>query len=187
MPAVRGSAVLKDVTFGPGGILYAVGWRVLRGGATEPLILRGVGGTWIIDDVPARGLLSGIAIQPNGRPIAVGWVPTASGDRMIAIEARPSWRRVPATGGEPGRLTAVTSGEATVAVGARLADGVPVPIVMRLSDGWIPVDVAGDAAPETGGDQLLGITGELGSYLAVGIRDATEAFASLAVTGDCVG
>jgi hypothetical protein len=59
---------------------------------------------------------------------------------------------------------------------------------MRLtSDAWTPVDITGEAAPETGGDQLLGITGELGSFLAVGVRDATDAFASLVVGGECLG
>jgi hypothetical protein len=57
---------------------------------------------------------------------------------------------------------------------------------MRLSaQGWVPLEVAGEAAPETGGDQLLGVTGEAGSFLAVGIRDATDAFASLVATGAC--
>lgn len=186
-PPVRGSAVLKDIAFAPGGILYAVGWRVLHGGVTEPLILRGVGGAWFVDDVPGEGLLSGIAIQPDGKPVAVGWVPRSGGDRMLTLEDRSSWRPVPGTGEEPGRLTAVTSGEATVAVGMRFADGVPVPIVVRLAKGWVPVEVSGEPAPETGGDQLLGVTGEPGSFLAVGIRDATDAFASLAVSGDCLG
>jgi hypothetical protein len=58
---------------------------------------------------------------------------------------------------------------------------------MRLAHGWMRVDVGGEPAPETGGDQLLGVTGELGSFLAVGIRDATDAFASLVVGGDCAG
>jgi hypothetical protein len=59
---------------------------------------------------------------------------------------------------------------------------------MRFSQhGWVPLDVTGEAAPETGGDQLLGVTGEAGSFLAVGIRDATDAFSSLVVTGSCVG
>jgi hypothetical protein len=82
----------------------------------------------------------------------------------------------------------VTSGEATVAVGARFEDDVPVPTVMRLSErGWVPLEVSGEAAPETGGDQLLGVTGEAGSFIAIGIRDATDAFASLVVTGSCLG
>jgi hypothetical protein len=51
----------------------------------------------------------------------------------------------------------------------------------------VPVDVSGETAPETGGDQLLGITGELGSFRAVGIRDEVDAFASLAVGGACAG
>ena len=187
-PAVPGSAVLKDVALAPGGTLYAVGWRVLAGGVTKPLVLRSNGGAWEVDPTPGTGLLSGVAIQPSGAPIAVGWQPTLDGDRTLTLQRRSSWTPIGAAAGDPGRLAAVTAGESTVAVGLRFADGIPVPIAMRLvSDGWIPVDVTGEAAPETGGDQLLGITGELGSFLAVGVRDATDAFASLVAGGECLG
>ena len=49
------------------------------------------------------------------------------------------------------------------------------------------MDVTGEAAPETGGDQLLGVTGELGEFRAVGIRDEVDAFASLSAAGTCTG
>jgi hypothetical protein len=186
-PPVRGSAVLKDLAVAPDGVLYAVGWRVLPGGRTRPLILRGAGGAWTIDPVPGEGLLSGVAIEPGGSAIAVGWVPAADGDRALTLERRSTWKAIPASGVQPGRLTAVSSGEATVAVGTTFEDGIPVPTVMRLTQrGWVPLEATGEAAPETGGDQLLGVTGEAGSFLAVGIRDATDAFSSLVVTGTCV-
>jgi hypothetical protein len=60
-------------------------------------------------------------------------------------------------------------------------------MAVRLQEGWRPIDLTGEAAPETGGDQLLEITGEPGSFLAVGIRDGTDAFGSLVVTGACLG
>ena len=187
-PVVPGSAVLKDVALAPGGTLYAVGWRVLAGGLTKPLVLRSTGGAWEVDPTPGTGLLSGIATQPGGAPIAVGWRPTPDGDRTLMLQRRSSWMPIGDAAGDPVRLSAVAAGESTVAVGLRFADGIPVPIVVRLtSGGWIPVDVTGEAAPETGGDQLLCITGELGSFLAVGVRDATEAFASLLVGGECLG
>ena len=72
-------------------------------------------------------------------------------------------------------------------MGLRFVDGIPQPLVMRLDGGWVPVDVTGEAAPETGGDQLLGVTGELGDFRAVGIRDEVDAFASLAAAGICTG
>lgn len=184
-PRVTGSAVLKDVTYAPGGTLYAVGWRVLRGGATKPLILRSFGGAWTVDPTPGTGLLSGVAILPGGDPLAVGWLPTDDGDRTLTLQRRSRWAPIRAATGDPGRITAVAAGEATVAVGLRFVGGVPVPNAMRLGDGWVLIDVTGEPAPETGGDQLLGITGEPGSFLAVGVRDATDAFASLVVGGDC--
>jgi hypothetical protein len=187
VPHMQGSAVLKDVTPAPDGRLYAVGWRVLPGGRTVPLVMATVGERWVDQEVPGGGLLSGVAVEPSGRPIAVGWRPTPDGDRTIALQRVGSgWRPVRGSGEESGRLTAVTSGGATVAVGTRFDDGVPVPTVERLTEhGWEPVEVGGEQAPESGGDQLLGVTGEAGSFLAVGIRDATEAFASLVATGEC--
>jgi hypothetical protein len=187
VPHVQGSAVLKDITRASDGRLYAAGWRVLPGGRTDPLVMATVGDRWVNQEVVGSGLLSGIAIEPSGKPIAVGWRTTEFGDRTITFRRTPSgWRPLVGTGTDPGRLTAVTSGEATVAVGMRFEDGVPVPTVQRLTEhGWAPVEVSGEPAPETGGDQLLGVTGETGSFLAVGIRDATEAFASLVATGEC--
>jgi len=187
VPHVQGSAVLKDVARAPNGRLYAAGWRVLPGGRTVPLVMATVGDRWFDQEVAGNGLLSGVTVEPDGQPIAVGWRATPYGDRVITFHrAGGWWRPVQGSGKDAGRLTAVASGEATVAVGTRFVDGVPVPTVMRLSShGWVPVDVAGESAPETGGDQLLGVTGEAGSFLAVGIRDATDAFASLVATGAC--
>jgi hypothetical protein len=187
-PNVTGSAVLKDIALAPGGMLYAVGWRVLDGGETGPLALRSPGGgAWTVDPTPGSGLLSGVAIEPGGAPIAVGWRSTADGDRVLTLQRRSGWTPIGAATGDPGRLTAVAAGESTVAVGLRFADGIPTPTVVRLSGGWVPVAVAGEPAPEPGGDQLLGVTGELGAFLAVGIRDSTDSFASLMVAGDCAG
>jgi hypothetical protein len=189
VPHVEGSAVLKDIVSSPNGRLYAAGWRVLPGGRTVPLVLASFRDRWVDQEVGGNGLLSGITIEPDGQPIAVGWWSTPDGDRTVTIQRRGwQWRAVRGTHHDPGRLTAVTSGEATVAVGARFVDGVPVPIAVRLTThGWAALDLTGEAAPETGGDQLLSVTGEAGAFLAVGIRDATDAFASLVVTGDCVG
>jgi hypothetical protein len=186
-PRVEGSAVLKDVARAPNGVLYAAGWRVLPGGDTIPLVMRTIGDRWSDEGLEGSGLLSGIAVQPDGRPIAVGWRVGPLGDRAIAFRRGGwSWRRVHDTGDAPFRLTAVASGDVTVAVGTRFVDGVPQPVVVPLTgEGSIPLEVTGEAAPETGGDQLLGITGDGGSILAVGIRDATDAFASLVVAGDC--
>ena len=45
----------------------------------------------------------------------------------------------------------------------------------------------GDPTTEPGGDQLLAITGEAGSFVAVGIGDTPDAFGSLVATGTCTG
>jgi hypothetical protein len=186
-PRVVGSAVLKDVAVAPDGSVYAVGWRVLSGGTTKPLILRGTDAGWSVEPAEGSGLLSGVAIMPGGSPLAVGWRPLADGDRLLTMGPGRVWSAVRQGSAPPGRLTAVEVGESTVAVGTRFDDGVPTPIVMRLGASWSPIDVMGEAAPETGGDQLLGITGEPGSFLAVGVRDGSDAFASLAVGGECLG
>ena len=90
--------------------------------------------------------------------------------------------------GDAGRLASVVAGEAVVAVGTRFDDsGVPRALVVRWADGWTPIDVTGEPAPDPGGDQLLSITGELGAFRAVGIRDTTEGFGSLVVDGTCAG
>jgi len=74
-----------------------------------------------------------------------------------------------------------------VAVGTRFDDtGVPQAFVARWEDGWIPIDL-GTSSIEPGGDQLTAITGEPGSFLAVGIGDTPESFGSLVVTGTCLG
>jgi hypothetical protein len=185
-PHVDGSAVLKDVAVAPDGTIYAVGWRVLPGGNTRPLIVHSTDAGWSVDAARGAGLLSGIAILPDGSPIAVGWRPSDDGDRFLTMRPDTIWHPVDDGSAPAGRLTAIAVGESTVAVGTRFEDGVPTPIVVRFQGSWSPVDVTGGPAPETGGDQLLGITGEPGSFLAVGIRDATEAFASLAVGGECV-
>jgi hypothetical protein len=187
LPTVRGSVVLNDVAVTPDGSAQAVGWRVLHGGVTKPYAARLTGGRWRSETPPGTGLLSGIAIAPDATPIAVGWRPTDGGDQILTMRFDASWTEVADATGDPGRLTAVAAGESTVAVGTRFVDGVPTPIAVRLQDGWRGIDLTGEQAPETGGDQLLGITGEPGSFLAVGIRDGTDAFASLVVGGACLG
>lgn len=187
-PAVRGSAVLKDVAVAPNGIVYAVGWTVLTGGKTVPLVERLDETEWSVDHARGAGLLSGVAIQPDGSPLAVGWRPADDGDQILTMAPRgDSWSAVAAATGEPGRLAAIAVGEATVAVGLTFDDGIPQPLVARLEQGWTAMDVTGEAAPETGGDQLLGVTGELGDFRAVGIRDEVDAFASLSAAGTCTG
>jgi hypothetical protein len=132
--------------------------------------------------------LNAVAIGPDGAPLAVGWQTTDDGDRILTM--RPSgtaWKPVADASGDPGRLTAIAVGEATVGVGLTFGDGIPRPLVARLDHGWTPIDVSGEAAPEPGGDQLLGVTGELGTFRAVGIRDETDAFASVSAAGTCGG
>ena len=134
------------------------------------------------------GLLSGVALQPDGTPLAVGWETTGDGDHIITMQpSGTTWNLVSSASGDPGRLTAIAVGEATVAVGLRFNDGIPQPLVARFDRGWTPIDVTGEPAPETGGDQLLGVTGELGAFRAVGIRDEVDAFASLSAAGTCTG
>jgi hypothetical protein len=187
LPTVRGSVVLNDVAVTPDGSVQAVGWRVLHGGVTEPYGAHLTQGRWRSETAPVAGLLSGIAILPDATPIAVGWRPTDGGDQILTMRFDTSWTAIASATGEPGRLTSIAAGESTVAVGTRFVDGVPTPMAVRLQEGWRPIDLTGEAAPETGGDQLLGITGEPGSFLAVGIRDGTDAFGSLVVTGACLG
>jgi hypothetical protein len=187
-PAVRGSAVLKDVAVAPNGVAYAVGWTVRAGGKTLPLIERLDGTGWSVMRATGTGLLSGVAIQSDGTPLAVGWQQTDDGDRILTMEPRgDTWEPVAGATGDPGRLASIAVGEATVGVGLTFADGIPQPLVARYDGGWTPIDVTGDRAPETGGDQLLGVTGELGAFRAVGIRDETDAFASLGAAGTCTG
>jgi hypothetical protein len=187
-PVVRGSAVLKDVAVAPDGSVYAVGWSVLTGGKTVPLVERYDGRAWSVEHANGLGQLSGVAIQPDGSPLAVGWQAAADGDRILTMrDTGASWNAVPEATGDPGRLAAIAVGEATVAAGLRFVDGIPQPLVVRLDGGWVPVDVTGETAPETGGDQLLGVTGELGDFRAVGIRDEVDAFGSLTAAGTCSG
>ena len=156
------------------------------GGKTEPLVERYDGRAWSVEHADGLGQLSAVAIQPDGSPLAVGWQTTADGDRILTMrDTGASWNAVPEATGDPGRLSAIAVGEATVAVGLRFVDGIPQPLVVRLDGGWVPVDVTGETAPETGGDQLLGVTGELGDFRAVGIRDEVDAFGSLAAAGTC--
>jgi hypothetical protein len=187
-PGVHGSAVLKDVAVAPNGVAYAVGWTVHAGGKTLPLVERLDGTGWSVEHATGTGLLSGVAIQPDGTPIAVGWQQTDDGDRILTMEPHgDTWKPVADATGDPGRLASIAVGEATVAVGLTFADGIPQPLVARYDGGWTPIDVTGEPAPETGGDQLLGVTGELGAFRAVGIRDETDAFASLSAAGTCTG
>ncbi len=188
-PAVRGSAVLKDAAVAPDGSVYAVGWTVLTGGKMIPLVERLEGTGWSVEHSTGTGLLSAVAIQPDGTPLAVGWQPTDDGDRVLTMQPDGhTWTSVAGASGDPGRLQAIAIGEATIAAGLRFSGGIPQPLVARLaSGGWTPIDVTGETAPETGGDQLLGVTGELGDFRAVGIRDEVDAFASLTAAGTCTG
>ena len=187
-PPVQGSSVLSGVAVAPDGSVYAVGWSVLTGGKTVPLVERMDNGAWSVQRATGAGLLSAVAIEPDGTPLAVGWRVAAAGDEIVTMrDTGATWDPVPAATGDPGRLQAIAAGEATVAVGLRTVDGIPQPLVVRLDGGWTPVDVPGETAPGSGGDQLLGVTGELGDFRAVGIRDEVDAFGSLAVAGTCTG
>ena len=187
-PTVPGSSVLNGVVASPDGSLYAVGWRVLAGGKTVPLVERFRNNTWSVERATGAGLLSAVALEPDGTPIAVGWETADDGDHIITM--RPSgdtWKVVADASGDPGRFEAIAVGESTVAVGMRFADGIPQPLVVRLDTGWTPIDVTAEPAPDPGGDQLLAVTGELGAFRAVGVRDDGDAFASLNAAGTCTG
>ena len=186
-PAVTGSAVLKDVVVTPDGGAWAVGWSVHDRGVTRPLIERWNGTRWSTASAGGSGLLSGVALLPGGDAIAVGWQQTPDGDRTLTMTLEHGvWTVSSAGTGDAGRLAAVVAGEAVVAVGTRFDEtGVPRALVLRWANGWTPVEVTGEPAPDPGGDQLLSVTGELGSFRAVGIRDTTEGFGALVVDGAC--
>jgi hypothetical protein len=187
-PRVEGSSVLKGVAVATDGSVYGVGWSVLPGGKTVPLVERFANGRWSVEHATGPGLLNAVAIQPDGTPLGVGWSPSDDGDHILTMQAAGhKWNTVASATGDPGRLTAIAVGEATVAVGMTFNDGIPQPLVVRLDGGWTPIDVSGEPASEPGGDQLLGVTGELGDFRAVGIRDETDAFASLSAAGTCTG
>ncbi len=187
-PSVHGSSVLNGVAVAPDGSVYAVGWSALAGGKTLPLVERFHDDVWSVEHATGAGLLSGVAVQPDGTPLAVGWATADGADHIITMQPSGNhWNLVPSASGEPGRLAAIAVGEATVGVGLTFSDGIPQPLVARLDHGWTPIEVTGERAPETGGDQLLGVTGELGAFRAVGIRDEVDAFASLSAAGTCTG
>ena len=185
-PTVQGSSVLNGVAVAPDGSIYAVGWSVLAGGKTVPLVERFRNNAWAVQGTGGVGLLSAVAIQPDGSPLAVGWQPADDGDRILTMQPSGTrWTPVADATGDPGRLASIAVGEATVAVGLTFSDGIPQPLVVRLDQGWRPVDLSGEASPASGGDQLLGVTGEFGRFSAVGVRDDVDAFASLAASGAC--
>ncbi len=187
-PTVQGSSVLNGVAVAPDGSIYAVGWSVLTDGKTVPLVERFDHDAWSVEHATGTGLLSAVAIQPDGVPLAIGWQPTYGGDTILTMQpSGTSWTPVADATGAPGRLQAIAVGRSTVAGGLTFNDGIPQLLVARLDHGWTPIDVTGEPAPETGGDQLLGVTGEPGSFRAVGIRDEVEAFASLSAAGTCTG
>ena len=185
-PPIGGSAVLKDIAATPDGSVWAVGWSVHAGGVTRPLIERLIDGAWAVTPLRGTGLLSGIATLPAGGAIAVGWQQIPDGDRTLTMLLdHLDWSSAGA--GDPGRLTAVAAGESVVAVGTRFDDtGLPQALVVRWEDGWVPIDL-GTSSIQPGGDQLTAITGEPGSFLAVGVGDTPESFGSLVVTGSCLG
>ncbi len=188
-PAIPGSAVLRDVVVTPDGGGWAVGWSVHDDGVTRPLIERWNGTRWSTAFAEGNGLLSGVALLPGGDAIAVGWQQSPDGDRTLTLTLEQGGWTVSSSGtGDAGRLASVVAGEAVVAVGTRFDEtGVPRGLVVRWANGWTPIEVTGEPAPDPGGDQLLSITGELGAFRAVGIRDTTEGFGSLVVDGTCAG
>ena len=187
-PAIPGSAVLKDVVVTPDGGAWAVGWSLHDEGVSRPLIERWDGTRWSTVSAQGSGLLSGVALLPGGDAIAVGWQDSPDGDRTLTLTLERGHWTVSSSGTDDGRLTSVVAGEAVVAVGTRFDEtGVPRALVVRWANGWTPIEVTGEPAPDPGGDQLLSITGELGAFRAVGIRDTTEGFGSLVVDGTCAG
>jgi hypothetical protein len=186
-PVVAGSAVLKDVEGAPDGTIWAVGWAVGRGGKTAPLIERWDGAAWSIVRAPGDGLLSGVAIGPGGDPIAVGWRSHDGEDRIVTLGLEGgSWVRL-AGDGDPGRLAAIAAGQAVVAVGLRNdATGLPMPLAASYRGGWQPIETGATPAVP-GGGQLLGVTGEAGAFLGVGVQGLETGFGSLVVTGACGG
>jgi len=187
-PTVKGSSVLNGATVAPDGSVYAVGYSVLTGGKTVPLVERLKNNAWSVEHTTGMGLLSAVAIQPDGTPLAVGWTSTDDQDRILTMRPNGNaWTPVAEATGDPGRLSAIAVGQATVGVGMRFDGDIPQPLVARLDQGWTPVDVSGEPATEPGGDQFLGVTGELGDVRAVGIRDESDAFASLSAAGTCTG
>jgi hypothetical protein len=185
-PAVEGSAVLKDIAFAPGGTIWAVGWIVGRHGKTDPLVERWDGARWSVERTPKDGLLSGVAVGPGGDPIAVGWSSNGE-DTIVTLGLHEgSWASL-AGDGDPGRLTAIASGQATVAVGLRDdGTGLPAPLAVSYRDGWQPIDL-GTTPAAPGGGQLLGVTGEAGDFLGVGLHGLETGFGSLLVAGACGG
>src|SRR5262249_37181563 len=59
-PAVHGSSVLSGVAVAPDGSIYAVGWRVLTGGKTVPLVERFDHSAWSVQHITGTGLLSAV-------------------------------------------------------------------------------------------------------------------------------
>jgi hypothetical protein len=184
-PAIEGdSAVLKDVVAEPDGSIWAVGWTVGNDGKTDPLIERWDGTVWSDVAAPTDGLLSGVAIAPDGRPIAVGWR-SHEQDTIVTLGlTADAWTAMPGDG-DPGRLTAIVAGHGIVAVGLRRDDtGVPAPLAVDYSDGWQPIDTSTQPAVP-GGAQLLGVTGAAGAFVAVGDQGSETGFGSLLVSGGC--
>jgi len=184
-PAIPGSAVLNDIAALPDNTMWAVGWVVGRNGSTVPLIERWTGTRWARSAAPGRGLLSGVAVQADRRLIAVGWREAPAGEEIVTLGGSDGrWTPVPGDG-DPGRLSAVAAGQSTVAVGLRDDDsGLPTAIAMSYQGGWQPIDIgAPPVAP--GGAQLLGVTGEGGDFLAVGIQGIETGFGSMFITGAC--
>ena len=177
--------MLKDVATAPDGTMWAVGWIVGHGGVTVPLVERWNGTAWARVAAPGHGQLSGVAIEGDSRPIAVGWRETDAGDEIVTLRERTAAGRPLPGDGDPGRLTAVAAAQSTVAVGLRDDDsGLPTAIAMSYQDGWQPIDLgATPLAP--GGAQMLGVTGEGGDFLGVGIQGIETGFGSMLATGAC--
>src|SRR5262249_43239801 len=148
-PTVQGSSVLNGVAIAPDGSIYAVGWSVLTGGKTVPLVERFAQNAWSVQHATGAGQLAAVAIQPDGTPLAVA--SRTADDRHHILPMEPSgqtWSTVADATGQAGRLQAIAVGESTVAVGFTLNDGIPHPLVARFEQGWTPIDVTGEMAPE---------------------------------------
>ena len=189
-PAIPGSAVLKDVAVTPDGGAWAVGWSV-HDERRDPAVDRALGWNALVDRLRTGQWAAQRGRAPARRRRDRGRVATGPGrrpDPHADASSGERWTESSAGTGDAGRLASVVAGEAVVAVGTRFDEtGVPRALVVRWADGWTPIDVTGEPAPDPGGDQLLSITGELGAFRAVGIRDTTEGFGSLVVDGTCAG
>ena len=170
-PRSRARRCLKDVAVTPDGGAWAVGWSVHDEGVTRPLIERWDGTGW--STASAHGQWAAQRGRaPSRRRRDRGRVATAAdGDRTLTLRSigrdRGS-RRAGDRRPRPARLGRGRRGRRRGRHHVRRDGRAAGRSWSRWDDGWTPVDVTGEPAPEPGGDQLLAITGELGPFAPSG-------------------